>query len=1576
MPMKTIEGYSKEKYTDTSVLLAGGGAKALSGFIGSLTWDSTNKKIKYTPVGGTAADLVTFGTAAFENSTAFKTRITSEKSLKEPGWYRILDCTTYSMTFLITFYGGYNHQPPTPVTFSVNHSYNTTSISQIGNIPYIGWITKIRAVHYDTSKFYIDVYFNNTSYASNNNASNAVNFEITPLDPKSRGNITLVDYTLITDTVTANAECTTALKISAGKADTLGADDVGSASRPIYLDDGAPTQTTYRMAGTNVAATTALAISNNLDTGIWYVNGTNSTDLYSVADGVAYVNKYSDSWIAEIYQDYRTGQIALRGKNNGTWQAWRKVLDSSNFNTWAPKLDGTGATGTWGINVTGSAGSAAVASKISDLTTTDAASSTDTWRRVWFSYNDNVTGRPAYSDNFAYQTSNDLLKVGGLLSSKSIGSEHFLTKVNGGISVGTTSSRTGAITITLPAAVGNTMVSMWVDVYNYVTNTSFTVHVGGYAYSNSTWVNNSFATVYGADYKVRLGHNGTSFVIYIGETNSTWAYPQVVVRDVLLGYQPTVANWRKEITISWSTSFSNITWGEASGKTSHKAWTSKNLDPTTFAASSHNHSAADITSGTLAIARGGTGATTQADINKNFIAALSEGSSDFTDNTEIISSYASNNGFADTNAPNVPYKRDAIKMYNYIKGKLDSVYSATDHTHSNYVQFAIRAHDSSSAAYTGPTYISTYVGGKALIDRGSWAYANNGYVDTGDGVIPLAGTMVITINGGTSNKYGSAIFVTPSTASTPSGTTALKNEMWFFTQNGNTSSYPDAWTRVLTNRNYTSYTVKKDGTGATGSWGISVTGSAGSVAWGNVTGKPDSFTPASHSHTFAATTNKITNTNEFNFVDAEQTIIWFNYRRASGSSATTATTQFRFSQGTASEAYAKVLADGFIKNGSDSSHVLLGDGGHKAVSDFATSGNYWPLATESYPYLRPGTSNNWIKVGSANDSYGLLPSQAGNAGSGHNYLGTSSWYWKYAYIDNVTVASNLTASGTVVFSGLNQGTSAPTDETEFLTSYASTGGFANTTGAGKVYRRTMSLLWDYISDKIGDNYYKLGRNSNNLNITTTTWNGILPINAFGFRHGKAVWMYSDLDDVTSAAWYNGGSGNGTVTVMTDAEALANNSSYTPSGNSSGKVLKIEPTGSIVSNKIGGTSFRIVTAKDNAVWLQVIRAWLPVGASITAAMNGTGTGRSYYWITSKEGTGKWEWYACLHINGHGGTMSTFGHTYATLSGAAIGVKWYIASFQIYELTNNNYDSLRSRYADSASAVPWSGISDIPSTFTPASHNHAAGDITSGTLGVARGGTGKASWTQYGLIYASATTTLAQVSQTWEASKTYWLKAVTNASKVPTYSFVDSLTSDKVTITYDSTGTDYEYVTFTDGQYGEQFLKAHYNLEYIPAIGSLQPYRLNGYATAGYGVYLCRYYKSGGSSIGYVNTGPTGAGIVNGASASGNFSGTDTKVEEGKHTITLTNGTKSFWYVWPVLQVHYNITGSQDNCMEFGWANFYDSSSTGVKNVSPGGTVSFTFCCGRIHCQGSWAAKDYVRLTDTPGITITFFGSQAY
>ena len=57
---------------------------------------------------------------------------------------------------------------------------------------------------------------------------------------------------------------------------------------------------------------------------------------------------------------------------------------------------------------------------------------------------------------------------------------------------------------------------------------------------------------------------------------------------------------------------------------------------------------------------------------------------------------------------------------------------------------------------------------------------------------------------------------------------------------------------LLHSNNYTSYTVTKTGGGASGTWNINISGtaaSANSVAWNNVSGKPSSFTPASHTHT-------------------------------------------------------------------------------------------------------------------------------------------------------------------------------------------------------------------------------------------------------------------------------------------------------------------------------------------------------------------------------------------------------------------------------------------------------------------------------------------------------------------------------------------------------------------------------------------------------------------------------------------------------------------------------------------------------------------------------------------------------
>lgn len=74
----------------------------------------------------------------------------------------------------------------------------------------------------------------------------------------------------------------------------------------------------------------------------------------------------------------------------------------------------------------------------------------------------------------------------------------------------------------------------------------------------------------------------------------------------------------------------------------------------------------------------------------NFISQVNEGTSTITDGTMLITSYATNNGFADTNAVNVPYKRKAIHLWEYIKAKTDSLYATKGHNHDGIYVRAFR----------------------------------------------------------------------------------------------------------------------------------------------------------------------------------------------------------------------------------------------------------------------------------------------------------------------------------------------------------------------------------------------------------------------------------------------------------------------------------------------------------------------------------------------------------------------------------------------------------------------------------------------------------------------------------------------------------------------------------------------------------------------------------------------------------------------------------------------------------------------------------------------------------------------
>ena len=75
----------------------------------------------------------------------------------------------------------------------------------------------------------------------------------------------------------------------------------------------------------NTRSNSGRAANSTDGNGTYYY--TSNVDNFSgnATDGAMYQQSYSTSWYHQIAGDYRSGNIALRGKNNNTWQRWKKV---------------------------------------------------------------------------------------------------------------------------------------------------------------------------------------------------------------------------------------------------------------------------------------------------------------------------------------------------------------------------------------------------------------------------------------------------------------------------------------------------------------------------------------------------------------------------------------------------------------------------------------------------------------------------------------------------------------------------------------------------------------------------------------------------------------------------------------------------------------------------------------------------------------------------------------------------------------------------------------------------------------------------------------------------------------------------------------------------------------------------------------------------------------------------------------------------------------------------------------------------------------------------------------------------
>jgi len=72
---------------------------------------------------------------------------------------------------------------------------------------------------------------------------------------------------------------------------------------------------------------------------------------------------------AQIWLDTDpTNRMAIRSRSSaGVWNGWSEVLTSNNYTSYSPSLTGSGASGTWGINITGNAATASNSSQLNGL---------------------------------------------------------------------------------------------------------------------------------------------------------------------------------------------------------------------------------------------------------------------------------------------------------------------------------------------------------------------------------------------------------------------------------------------------------------------------------------------------------------------------------------------------------------------------------------------------------------------------------------------------------------------------------------------------------------------------------------------------------------------------------------------------------------------------------------------------------------------------------------------------------------------------------------------------------------------------------------------------------------------------------------------------------------------------------------------------------------------------------------------------------------------------------------------------------------------------------------------------------
>lgn len=314
---------------------------------------------------------------------------------------------------------------------------------------------------------------------------------------------------------TFNGNASTATEFNSDATVTLTGDTTGTSA-------GSKKSWSIATTTKKLSQTTATALSSFTDTtALIYTaaGGSNTiTDKPTSVDAFGCLSlKTADGWYGQLLISSNTATGLYWRTATSLSGGWKKLLDSTNYTDYTVKKDGTGASGSWGISITGNAATATKA-------TQDGSGNTITSTYIKKA-GDSTTGGLAINASNSYSSYNEGLRINA-------GARTYATLLLGGTNNSTAGTNDGAF---------------WLGVYN---TSSYTRRLM-IAHNGSTATNTYFYASSASQVSPAL-HLGTSGTITSGNADAVTG--GTVYTTLSEGYV-TLAT---EQTVSGRKTFSNL----------------------------------------------------------------------------------------------------------------------------------------------------------------------------------------------------------------------------------------------------------------------------------------------------------------------------------------------------------------------------------------------------------------------------------------------------------------------------------------------------------------------------------------------------------------------------------------------------------------------------------------------------------------------------------------------------------------------------------------------------------------------------------------------------------------------------------------------------------------------------------------------------------------------------------------------------------------------------------------------------------------------------------------------------------